>query len=198
VKRVQSFLGFCNFYRRFIKDYGRIAKPLNELTCKDTIFRFTDDCKTAFLQLQELLTTAPLLAHYNPALLTQVETDAFDGVIAGVLSQEHLGKVWKPIGYFSKTMNLVELNYQIHDKELLAIVKSLQQWRADLARTNTVVRVWTDHKALEYFMTTKQLNQRQARWAEVLAEFYFSIVYRPGSKNVLADTLSCREQDTGR
>jgi hypothetical protein len=92
-------------------------------------------------------------------------------------------------------MSPAELNYQIHDKELLAIVKSLQQWRADLARTNSVVRVWTDHRALEYFMTTKQLNQRQARWAEVLAEFYFSIVYRPGSKNVLADTLSRREQD---
>jgi hypothetical protein len=95
-------------------------------------------------------------------------------------------------------MNLAELNYQIHNKELLAIVKSLQQWRADLARTNTVVRVWTNHKALEYFMTTKQLNQRQARWAEVLAEFYFLIVYRPGSKNVLADTLSCHKQDVSR
>jgi hypothetical protein len=95
-------------------------------------------------------------------------------------------------------MNPTKLNYQIYDKKLLAIVKSLQQWRADLARTNTVVRVWTDHKALEYFITTKQLNQRQARWAKVLAEFYFSIVYRPSSKNVLADTLSCREQDTGR
>jgi hypothetical protein len=197
VKGVQSFLGFCNFYRRFIQDYGRIAKPLNELTRKDTTFRFTDDCETAFVRLQELLTTAPLLAHYNPALPTQVETDASDGVIAGVLSQEHPGSVWKPVGYFSKTMTPAELNYQVHDKELLAIVKSLQQWRADLARTNTVVRVWTDHKALEYFMTTKQLNQRQARWAEVLAEFYFSITYRPGSKNVLADTLTRREQDTG-
>ena len=90
-----------------------------------------------------------------------------------------------------------ELNNPVHDKELLAIVKSFQQWRANLARTNTVVRAWTDHRALEYFMTTKQLNQRQARWAEVLAEFYFSIVYRPGAKNVLADTLSRREQDTG-
>ena len=80
------FLGFYNFYKRFIKDYRRIAKPLNELTCKDTIFRFTDDCKAAFLQLQELLTTAPLLAHYDPALPTQVETDVLDGVIARVLS----------------------------------------------------------------------------------------------------------------
>ena len=195
VRGVQSFLGFCNFYRRFIKDYSRIASPLHELTHKDANFSFSPDCIKAFQQLQELLTTAPLLMHYNPALPTQVETDASDGVIAGVLSQQHPPGIWKPIGYFSKTMSPAELNYQIHDKELLAIVKSFQQWRADLARTNTVVRVWTDHKALEYFMSTKQLNQRQARWAEVLAEFYFSIAYRPGTKNILADTLSRREQD---
>ena len=80
------FLGFYNFYRRFIKDYRRIAKPLNKLTYKDTIFRFTDNCRAAFLQLQELLTTAPLLAHYNPALLTYVKTNALDRVIARVLS----------------------------------------------------------------------------------------------------------------
>ena len=195
VKGVQSFLGFCNFYRRFIRDYGRIATPLHELTHKDALFRLTDACREAFSKLQELLTTAPLLAHYNPKLPSQVETDASDGVIAGVLSQEHSKGVWKPVGYFSKTMSPAELNYPIHDKELLAIVKSLQQWRADLARTDSVIRVWTDHRALEYFMTTKQLNQRQARWAEVLAEFYFSITYRPGSNNVLVDTLTRREQD---
>jgi predicted aspartyl protease len=196
VKGVQSFLGFCNFYRRFIESYGRIAKPLNELTRKDMVFKFTPDCQQAFKQLQNALTTAPLLSHYKPDLETQVETDASDGVIAGVMSQRR-DEEWKPVGYFSKTMTPAELNYQIHDKEMLAIVKSLQQWRADLARTNTVVRVWTDHKSLEYFMTTKQLNQRQARWAEVLAEFYFTIAYRPGPKNVLADTLSRREQDVG-
>ena len=70
VKGVQSFLGFCNFYRRFIKDYGRVAKPLNELTRKDVAFKFTGECEAAFRQLQELLTTAPLLAHYDPMLPT--------------------------------------------------------------------------------------------------------------------------------
>ena len=83
---MQSFLGFCNFYRRFIKDYGQVAKPLNKLTCKDVAFKFTGECKAVFRQLQELLTIASLLAHYDPMLPTQVETDALDGVIAGVLS----------------------------------------------------------------------------------------------------------------
>lgn len=197
VKGVQSFLGFCNFYRRFIKDYGRIAKPLNELTRKDTLFRMTTDCIEAFRKLQQMLVTAPILCHFQPELETQVETDASDGVIAGVMSQKHPDDQWRPVGYFSKTMAPAELNYPIHDKEMLAIVRSLQQWRADLARTDSVVRVWTDHKALEYFMTTKQLNQRQARWAEVLSEFYFQVCYRPGSQNPLADALSRREQDFG-
>ena len=90
-----------------------------------------------------------------------METDASDGVVAGVLSQRKDDTdPWRPVGYFSKTMLPAELNYQIHDKEMLAIVKNFQHFRADLARTQKVIQVWTDHKALEYFMTTKQLNQR--------------------------------------
>ena len=125
-----------------------------------------------------------------------METDASDGVVAGVLSQRKDDTdPWRPVGYFSKTMLPAELNYQIHDKEMLAIVKNFQHFRADLARTQKVIQVWTDHKALEYFMTTKQLNQRQARWAEALAEFYFTIAYRPGKENEKADILTRREQD---
>jgi hypothetical protein len=100
---------------------------LNELTRKDVAFKFTDECKAAFRQLQELLTIAPLLLYYDPTLPTQIETDASDGVIADVLSQEHPGNIWKPVGYFSKTMAPAELNYPVHNKELLAIVKSFQQ-----------------------------------------------------------------------
>jgi len=196
VRGIQSFLGFCNFYRRFIKDYSRVAAPLNRLTGKGVPFKFDRDCAAAFKELQQLLTTAPILCHYQPSLKTQVETDASDGVIAGIMSQEHPNGNWMPVGYFSKTMSPAELNYQIHDKEMLAIVKSFQQWRADLASTKNEIRVWTDHKALEYFMTTKQLNQRQARWAEILSEFYFKICYRPGKQNEKADTLTRRGYET--
>ena len=127
VRGVQSFLGFCNFYRRFIQDYGRIAKPLVYLTHKDVPFRFTAECEDAFRELQHRLTSAPLLRHFQEGLETQVETDASDGVIAGILSQKQLDGEWQPVGYFSKTMSPAELNYQIHDKEMLAIVKSFQQ-----------------------------------------------------------------------
>jgi hypothetical protein len=89
-------------------------------------------------------------------------------------------------------MSPAELNYQIHDKEMLVIVKSLSQWRADLAHMTKRIQVFTDHKVLEYFMTTKQLNQRQARWAEVLSEFFFTIIYRLGKQNEKADALTRR------
>jgi len=191
VRGVQSFLGFCNFYRRFIKDYSRIAKPLNHLTRKDVPFAWTDKCQKAFEELKKRLTDAPILRHYHPDLETKLETDASDGVVAGVLSQKH-GDLWHPIAYYSKSMTDAERNYEIHDKEMLAIIRALQEWRAELEglRLQERFNIYTDHRALEYFMTTKKLNARQARWAEFLSRFYFLIRYRPGRENTLADALS--------
>ena len=189
VKGVQSFLGFCNFYRRFIRDYGIIAKPLVHLTKSNVPFRFTTDCEEAFDHLNHTLTTAPLLRHYRQDLPCLLETDASDGIVAGVLSQQH-DEDWFPVAFFSKTMLPAELNYAVHDKEMLAIMRSFANWRAELAGTPHQIRVVTDHKALEYFMTSKQLNARQARWAELLADYHFLITYRPGVHNPLADALS--------
>ncbi|RAL60082.1 hypothetical protein DID88_000708 [Monilinia fructigena] len=191
VKGVQSFLGFCNFYRRFIKDYGIIAKPLTELTKSNVIFHFDDMCRNAFDVLKSKLTSAPLLQHYDYNLPCMLETDASDGVIASVLSQKH-GDEWLPVAYFSKTMIAAELNYEVHDKEMLSIIRSLGHWKSELAGSPHQIRIYTDHKALEYFMTTKALNARQARWAEVLADYNFIIMYRPGKDNPLADALTRR------
>ena len=207
VKEVQAFLGFANFYCRFISDFARKVKPLNELTKgtqyttkKDTkkiryeAFDWNEACQQAFEDLKRAFTTAPVLAHYNSSLETWVETDASDFVVAGVLSQKH-GKVLKPVAYFSKKMTPAECNYMIYDKELLAIVKSFETWRPELASVNEPVRVLTDHQNLEHFMTTKQLNRRQARWAEFLSEFNFKITYRPGKEGEKPDTLTRLAQD---
>jgi hypothetical protein len=126
-----------------------------------------------------------------------LETDASDGVLAGVLSQKDVKGEWHPVSFFSKTMAPAELNYEVHDKEMLAIVRSLSHWRAELQGSPQRLRILTDHKALEYFMTTKQLTSRQARWSELLSQFFFHIAYRPGKANDLADALSRREQDIG-
>jgi transposase InsO family protein len=195
VKGVQSFLGFCNFYRRFIRGYGVIAKPLTQLTRVGASFTFNTDCHHAFDTLKSALTSAPLLQHYHPELECMLETDASDGVIAGVFSQRH-GPHWLPVAYFSKTMAPAECNYEIHDKEMLAIVRSLKEWRPELEGTAKRIQIYTDHKALEYFMTSKNLNARQARWAEALADYHFIIKYRPGKENAKADALTRRLDET--
>ena len=156
---------------------------------------FDQSCQNAFEELKERLIAAPVLKHYDPNLESRMETDASDGVVAGVLSQLHPDGEWHPVAYFSKTMAPAECNYEIHDKEMLAIIRSLSQWRVELQGTGSRVQIYTDHKALEYFMTTKQLTSRQARWAEILSQFFFTIMYRPGKENTQADTLTRREQD---
>jgi hypothetical protein len=124
VRGIQSFLGFCNFYRRFIRDYGVIAKPLVQLTKTNVPFRFDKACWDAFEELKSRLTSSELLRHYDPEKQSMIETDASDGVIAGVLSQQH-GEEWYPVAYFSKTMLPAECNYKIYNKEMLAIICSL-------------------------------------------------------------------------
>jgi RNase H-like domain found in reverse transcriptase/Reverse transcriptase (RNA-dependent DNA polymerase)/Integrase zinc binding domain len=195
VRGVQSFLGFCNFYRRFIRDYGRVAAPLTQLTRKDQVFQFDQDCVRAFEQLRTALIHAPLLAHFDVDRHCLIETDASDMVVAAVFSQLGLDGEYHPVAYFSKSMAPAEMNYPIHDKEMLAIVRAFEHWRSELQGTGHPVEVLTDHKALEYFMSTKSLSARQARWAEVLSRYNFKILYRPGKTNT-ADPLTRMDTDT--
>jgi hypothetical protein len=197
VRAVQSFLGFCNFYRRFVENYGRIAKPLNALTVKGIKFEWSLDCQQAFDELKKRLLTAPVLRHFSYDLPTRLETDSSDGIMGGVLSQQQPDtQDWHPVGYFSETMQGAELNYSIQDKELMAVVRALQYWRAELIGLQQApFLVITDHQALEHYSTKRQLNLRQAGWAELLAQYNFTITYRPGSQNGGADALSRKAED---
>jgi len=168
---------------------------LTQLTKKDHIFDFNADCVQAFEELQKTLTNAPLLTHFDIDQHCLLETDASDTVIAAVFSQRGLDGEWHPVAYFSKSMAPAEMNYPIHDKEMLAIVRAFEHWRSELEGTDHPVEVLTDHKALEYFMSTKALSARQARWAEVLSRYNFKILYRPGSTNT-ADPLTRMDTDT--
>ena len=136
-----------------------------------------------------------MLAHYDSSLETWVETDVSDFVVAGVLFQKH-GEVLKPVAYFSKKMTPAKCNYMIYDKKLLAIVRSFETWRPELASVqNEPVKVLTNHQNLEHPTTTKQLNRRQARWAKFLSEFNFRITYRLGKEGEKPDTLTRLAQD---
>lgn len=126
VTQVQSFLGLCNFYRDYVPEYSRVAKSLTTLTRKSMHWRWTDVEDAAFQELKHRFMTTPVLAHYDYEKLSRLETDASYGVVAGVLAQRQEDGSWRPVGYFSESMKGAELNYPIHDKELMAVIKSLR------------------------------------------------------------------------
>jgi hypothetical protein len=197
VTDIRSFLGFCNFYRRFIKGYSRLTRSLNALTKTGVPWVWSDNCELAFNLLKEAITSAPILRHFDRKKTAFVECDASDWVYSGILSQENDEGVLHPVAFFSKKMIPAELNYEIYDKELLAIVRCFEEWRPELEGTadDLPIQVLTDHKNLAYFMDTKKLTRRQARWALTLSKYNFKIAYRPGVQNGKADALTRRPGD---
>jgi len=192
VKDVQAFLGFANFYRRFIEGFSKICKPLTDLTQKDRVFDWTPQCEDAFQHLKQMFTQGPILAHFDHENDTRVETDASDFALGAILSQLCADNKWHPIAFHSRKFQPAEINYDVHDKEMTAIVVAFREWEHLLMSVRDEVTVLTDHKNLEYFNTTKVLNRRQHRWAEFLQPFRFKVVYREGKLNEKADALSRR------
>lgn len=192
---VQAFIGFSNFYRRFIRDFSKIVAPMVALTRKDTPFRWNEECEHAFQRLKSAFVDAPVLMPFDWAKEVILETDASDYVSAGVLSQYDDDGILRPVAFFSKKHTPAECNYEIYDKELLAIIRCFEEWRPELEGCELPVRILTDHRNLEYFTTTKQLNRRQARWSEMLSRFNFKIVYRPGKQGQKPDALTRRSED---
>ena len=177
------FLGFCNFYRRFVVVYSRVVLAITTLLRKTTVaFRWTSEAQKAFEHLKHLFTQAPLLRHFDPELPIYLYTDASGFAVSGILCQFHDGKLY-PISFRSRKLTPAECNYDIHDLEMLAIVSSFAHWRHYLEGAKHTVTVYTDHKNLEVFMSTKILNRRQACWAELLAGYDFVLTPIPGSKN---------------
>jgi hypothetical protein len=191
LRDMQSFIGFMNFYPRFIKGFSKIAKTLSDSTKgspKD--WKWTEDITQSFEKLKHCFTTAPILIHYDPQRECIAETDASDFALGGTLSHVSDDKNLHPNAFHSRKFSPAEINYEIHDKELLAIVDSFKAWRRYLEGSLHMVQVSTDHKNLEYFMTTKVLNRRQACWAQELAGVDFKIFYRKGTSNGKLDALS--------
>ena len=193
VKGVRSFLGFANFYRRFIKNFAQLAAPLTRLT-GDVPFRWGSEEQSAFEKLKEIFVTEPTLAAFDPDRETVLECDSSGYAVGGVLSQYDDDGVLRPCAFFSRKNSAHECNYEIHNKELLAVVRCLKEWDSKL-RLVEKFKVITDHKNLEYFMKPRMLNERQVRWSLLLGRYNLELLYRPGKQNVRADALSRREQD---
>jgi len=187
---LQSFLGFCNFYRRFIEAYSKIAHPLTSLLKgsvngkKSGIFEWPAAAESAFRLLLERFTKAPMLMHFDPRRKIRVETDASAFAIAGILVQlNEANGWWHPIAFWSRKLIDAERNYETHDQELLAIVASFKHWRHYLEGSEHPIEVLTDHRNLTGFAKVKQLNGRQARWAMFLSSYDFVITHRAGKLN---------------
>src|ERR1700753_930860 len=189
VTEVQSFLGFTNFYRRFIQDFSDVARPLHDLTKKDTAWTWSQKEQDAFDKLKQIITSAPVLIFPQDNKPYRLEADSSNYASGAVLSQEGEDGKWHPIAFYSKSLSPVERNYDIHDKEMLAIIRALEEYRHLLEGTQHEFEIWTDHKNLEYFMSAKKLTRRQARWSLFLSRFNFKLIHRPGSKSLKPDAL---------
>ncbi|KAM4063256.1 reverse transcriptase (RNA-dependent DNA polymerase) [Hirsutella rhossiliensis] len=194
VKGVRSFLGFANYYRIFIPDYARITQPLDALLKKGTALCWGRAENEAFHELKRRFCESPVLKQWDPSLQTFLETDCSGYALGGVLAQEDQDGRRHACAFFSKRLSPAEYNYPIHDKEMLAIMRCLDNWSAELRSCGSFT-ILTDHRNLEYFMTRQKLTERQSRWAAELSQFDFKLEYRPGSEAAVPDALSRREQD---
>ncbi|GJV58701.1 reverse transcriptase domain-containing protein [Tanacetum coccineum] len=187
VKGVRSFLGHAGFYRRFIQNFSKIARPMTHLLEKETPFYFSKECIEAFNTLKENLTEAPILIAPDWNEPFELMCDASDFALGAVLGQRH-EKHFRPIHYASKTMNEAESRYTTTEKEMLAVVYAFEKFRSYLVMNKCTV--YTDHSALKYLFAKKDSKARLLRWVLLLQEFDFDVVDTKGAENLAADHLS--------
>jgi hypothetical protein len=193
---VRAFLGFTGYYRYFIQGYSQIARPLIDLTKKSEKWNWGPAQFKAFETLKMKLCMALVLRQPNFSKKFFLQTDALSYGLGAVLSQEGelekaKGKpILHPIAYYSATFTPTERNYDIYERELLAVMKSLAHWRPYLGWTKEPFTIITDHANLQYWKSPRNLNRRTARWHADLQEYDFNILYIPGKTNVAPDALS--------
>jgi hypothetical protein len=185
VKEVQLLMGFTNFYRRFIKKYAKVTAPITDLLKQETSnkWKWTREADAALQKLKRAFTVAPILQHFDAEKPITLQTDASGFAIAGILNQFDGFGVLRPTSFSSRKCSPAEQTYDTYDRELLAIVVAMEQWRHHLVGARYKILIQCDHKNLVYFQTTKVLSHRQARWAEILSAYDFTIKHLNGTKN---------------
>ena len=189
LKEVRSFVGLCSYYRRYVKDFARIAEPLHGLTRKNVKFEWTANCAESFEKLKGCLTTAPVLTLPTDDDQYLLYTDASDVGLGAVLSKI-TDEGEKPIAYGSRLCNGAERNYNVTRRELLAVIFGLKTFRQYLLGRKFTIR--TDHAALQWLKKTPSPIGQQARWVEQIEEFDYTIQHRPGAQHSNADAMSRR------
>jgi hypothetical protein len=187
VRGIKSFIGMAGYYRRFIKGFSKIARPMTALLAKKVEFKWTPSCQKSFETLKEKLTTTLVLILPDVHKPFSVYCDASYTRLGCVLMQE--GRV---VAYSSRQLKIHEKNYPTHDLELAAMVHALKTWRHYLYGQKC--DIYTDHKSLKYIFTQLELNMRQQRWLELIKDHELEIHYHPSKANVVADDLSRKSQ----
>ncbi|KAE8729756.1 cytochrome P450 78A7-like [Hibiscus syriacus] len=183
VSEMRSFLGLVNYYRRFIQGYSARASPLTDLLKKGKTWEWSKQCQKAFEDLKAAVSQEPVLALPNFTMPFEVHTDVSNFAIGGVLMQEG-----HPIAFESRKLNDTERRYTMQEKEMTTIIHCLWVWRHYLLSAHFTIK--TDNVATSYFQTQKKLSPKQARWQDFLAEFDYTLEYKLGKANVVADALS--------
>ncbi|KAE8724094.1 hypothetical protein F3Y22_tig00010927pilonHSYRG00135 [Hibiscus syriacus] len=183
VSEMRSFLGLVNYYRRFIQGYSVQASPLTDLLKKGKAWEWSEQCQKAFEDLTTAVSQEPILALPDFTILFKVHTDASDFAIGGVLMQEG-----HPIAFESRKLNDTKRRYTVQEKEMTTIIYCLRIWRHYLLGAHFTIK--TNNVATSYFQTQKKLSPKQARWQEFLAEFNYTLEYKLGEANVIANALS--------
>nr|GEV34752.1 hypothetical protein [Tanacetum cinerariifolium] len=183
VIELRSFLGLMNYYRRFIMGYSAIASPLTDLLKKDQAWIWDDECQAAFESLKKAVIEESVLRLPDVTMPFELHTNASDFDIGGVLMQDEY-----PIAFESRKLNETERKYTVQEKEMTAVVHCLRIWRHYLLGLRFVIK--TDNIATSYFQTQKKLSIKQARWQDFLTEFDYTLEYKPGKANVVADALN--------
>ena len=185
---LQQFLSFVNFYRKFVKDFSKIARLLHEVT-RHIPWKWLPRHQEAFNTLKDTISNATILHTPQDTGKFRIEANNSDFTIGSTLSQLQ-GRTWKPIAFLSKSLLPARRNYEIYDKKLLAIMVCLDEWCQYVLGAKEQFEIWSDHKNPEYFRKPQNINQWQARWVSILADYDFSLHHLPGSHNSAADVLS--------
>ncbi len=196
--QMQFFVDFCNFYRRFIKNFSKIVHSLIQLIQKEVIFEWDQACQMIFDHMKKRMTEVSILRHFDQNRETILKTDSFDYVNDDILSQYDDEETLHSMIYYSKNLSLAECNYEIYDKKLLAIIRVFKHWRPELKLTELLIKMFIDHQALTSLMKDKELSRHQMRWVQKLVDFNFKIMYRSGKQNIKVDALTRQVDSVSR